>query len=86
MLKKAKNDIDKVFKAFDDELYIPANYTGKLTHTYIDDERSGVVIDYRGTPGEYCEKSSVHLYKSDYSLSISEEYVNYLLGIEDIEY
>jgi len=74
-----------IFSAFNNELYIPPEYTGKNTHTYIDEPRSGTVVDYFGVPGEYDERSGVHLEKSDYSLKISREYIDYLLNIETIE-
>ena len=74
-----------IFSAFNNELYIPPNFTGKNTHTYIDEQRTGTVADYLGIPGEYDERSGVHLEKSDYSLKISREYLDYLLNIETIE-
>lgn len=74
-----------IFSAFNGELYIPPDYTGKNTHTYIDESRTGTVVDYLGVPGEYAERSGVHLEKADYSLSISREYLDYLLNIETIE-
>ena len=74
-----------IFDAFNNELYIPPDYTGKNTHTYIDEPRTGTVVDYLGVPGEYDERSGVHLEKSDYSLKISREYLDYLLNIETIE-
>lgn len=74
-----------IFSAFNNELYIPPNFTGKNTHTYIDEPRTGTVLDYLGVPGEYNERSGVHLEKSDYSLKISREYLDYLLNIETIE-
>lgn len=74
-----------IFSAFNHELYIPPEYTGKNTHTYIDEIRTGNVIDYLGVPGKYEELSGVHLEKSDYSLKISREYLDYLLNIENIE-
>lgn len=74
-----------IFDSFNDELYIPSEYTGKNTHTYIDDSRDGKVIDYLGVESEYHELSGVHLEKSDYSLKLSKEYLNYLLNIESIE-
>ena len=70
-----------VFKAFTNKLKVPPEHTGKLTHTYIDDVRDGVVIDYLGNPGYYHELSAVHLEKSDYSLSLAPEYTSYLLSI-----
>ena len=74
-----------IFSAFNNELYIPPDFTGKSTHTYIDEQRTGTVVDYLGVTGEYDELSGVHLEKSDYSLKISREYLDYLLNIETIE-
>lgn len=74
-----------IWEAFSDDLYIPPEYSGKQTHTYIDDPRDGVVIDYLGEPAEYHEKSCIHMEAADYSLSISREYRDFLIGLEDIE-
>ena len=71
------------FKQFQDDLFIPPEYTGKLTHTYIDDRVDGVVYDYMGRPGRFTEESAVHLGPADYSLSIAREYVNYILSIRE---
>ena len=77
---------DGVFQAFNDGLYVPPEHTGKMTHTYIDDTRKGIVIDYTGKPGFYCELSGVHLEKADYSLSISREYAEFIRGVQDDEW
>lgn len=76
---------DKVFEAFQNNLYIPAGYTGKNTHTYIDDEMRGVITDYLGNKAEYYEKSGIHLGPADYSLSIDQYYMDILLKREEIE-
>ena len=73
---------DKIFDKFDDGLYIPPIGTGKLTHTYIDNEISGYIKDYTGVSAYYNEYSCVHMEGCDYDMSISETYVNYLLGIQ----
>ena len=70
------------FRFFNDNMYIPENYTGKLTHTYIDYELSGEAVDYLGKPFRYYEKSAVHLEKQDYSLSIGFTYSNFLKGVK----
>ena len=72
----------KIFESFSDGLYIPNGYTGKNTHTYIDDVQSGTLKDYQGNVARYNEYSSIHLGSSDYSLSISQEYINFLLNIK----
>lgn len=74
-----------IFSAFNNELYIPPGFTGKNTHTYIDEPRTGRVVDYLGVVNKYNERSGVHLEQSDYSLKISREYLDYLLNIETIE-
>lgn len=71
----------RIFEAFSDGLYIPSGYTGKNTHTYIDDPQSGFLTDYQGNTARYNEYSSIHLGSSDYSLGISQEYINFLLNI-----
>ena len=74
------------FNAFHEDMYIPPNATGKNTHTYIDEERQGVVKDYRGVYGEYHEYSCVHIEPCDYTLSLASEYISYLLDIQTIAY
>lgn len=72
----------EVFSAFNDDLYIPEEYTGKKTHTYIDDERAGTITDYTGKTFNYFERSGVHLSGSDYSLSIASQYAEYTKNIK----
>lgn len=74
---------DDIFNKFDKDLYIDGKHTGKNTHTYIDEERQGKLKDYQGNISEYHEYSCIHLSESDYSLSISQEYLNFLLAIQE---
>ena len=67
-------------------MYIPPEYTGKNTHTYIDTQRAGVVSDYMGNSYQYNELSAVHLEAADYSLTISREYADYLSELENEVY
>ena len=73
-----------VFENFNDELYIPPEYTGKNTHTYIDECKEGYLTDYKGIKAYYKEITSVHLAPSDYSLSLSKEYSDYIANVQDI--
>ena len=59
------------------------NPCGKNTHTYIDEEQRGILTDYLGNKCEYEELSSTHLEATDYTLSLSLAYVEYLLGIRE---
>lgn len=80
-----QSNYDDVFSAFNDEMYIPKGHTGKMIHTYIDEERKGTIQDYNGIFSEYSEKSSVHLDDADYSLKLGHEYADFLMGLEHME-
>lgn len=70
------------FSYFTDGMTIPAGCTGKLTHTYIDDERRGMVTDYLGNTAEFYEKSACHLFPASYEMSLAKEFVDFLLHID----
>ena len=72
---------EHIMDEFRDGLVIPPQYTGKNIHTYIDEETTGVIIDYMGNKCDYYEKSSIHLEESGYELSLSREFIDYLLNI-----
>jgi hypothetical protein len=76
---------DELFKKFNHGLSIPAEYTGKNTHTYIDTERQGLVKDYKGQYLEFDELSSVHLEGASFEMSLSRMYLDYLKGIRQHE-
>lgn len=72
------------FESFKDGMKIDGEYTGVLTHKYIDDERSGILTDYLGNSIEYTVLSGIHLSPSDYTLGLTEQFVNYILKINTI--
>lgn len=71
------------FGNFTDGLSIPPENSGRLILSYIDNETVGTVVDMFGVPYEYHELSSIHMEKSEYNLSMSEEFVRYLEGLCD---
>lgn len=75
--------VDGCFDAFDDELKIPADRTGKMTHTYIDERKTGLIRDFLGVVAHYDELSGVHLENAEYSLSLSDAYIDYLMGVRE---
>lgn len=82
-------DYDNAFDNFSDELYVPADCTGKLTHTYGDYAITGKLVDCYGVEGEYHERSWVHLAPCTFRLGLTEEYIYWLansnyIGEEDI--
>lgn len=54
---------------FTSNTFFPAEYTGKLIHTYIDDETSGEITDYLGKKIKYNEKSSIHMEPCEYDMN-----------------
>lgn len=70
--------IEKMFSAFSNDLYIPADYTGKKTHTYLDDISEIDVLDYTGNKARIISKSGVHLEPCEFTLSMSEQYEYFL--------
>ena len=71
------------FGKFTDGLSIPPENSGRLILSYIDNETTGTIVDMFGVPYEYHELSSIHMEKSEYNLSMSEEFVRYLEGLCD---
>ena len=77
--------LDGVFDAFTRSLNIPAERTGKLTHTYIDREWQGEVVDYLGQRFSYFEKSSIHLEPAPFKISMLDAFWDYMCGIKQKE-
>ena len=77
-----KNNTD-VFKAFNDEMYIPAEHTGKMTHTYIDEPMEFKLQDYLGNEGLGSSLSGVHLEKADFTLSLARQYIDFIKNLKN---
>ena len=75
-------NIETIFNDFNDGLVIPKGHTGKQIHTYIDYETRGTVRDYLGNEYDYHELSAIHLEDTEYSLSMADEFLRYLLGVQ----
>lgn len=75
---------DKPFDFFDDKMTIDSKHTEKLTHTYIDNEMHGMLVDYLGNEMEFHELSGVNLEPSSFSLSESQEFKEYCQGFHNV--
>ena len=75
--------LNNPFDAFNDGLIIPPQFTGKLTHTYVDEIKQGVIIDYRGNAVDYTALSGVHLEQCEYNLGLASNYIDYLMGVKE---
>lgn len=77
------DDVIKTFNNFTNEMYIPSERTSKNTHTYIDEEQTYFVTDYKGNTKEVTSLSGVHLEKADFTLSIGKRYAEFLRNLKD---
>jgi hypothetical protein len=75
---------DNPFDFFDDGMSIDSDHTGKLTHTYIDNEMSGMLVDYLGNEMEFHELSGVNLEPSPFSISEAKEFKEYCQGFHNV--
>ena len=74
----------KAFEYFNDDMVVPAEYTGKLTHYYLDDAMEGTITDYRGKTVYYRSESGIYLEKTPYNLSLQNEYLQYLKQVQGV--
>lgn len=85
-LMESNNNIKElVFEKFGEGMFIPADYTGKYTLTYIEDEMSGTLVDYLGVKGEFHEYSAIHMEKQSYFMSLIGDYIKFLKGVQYVE-
>ena len=63
---------------------IPEEYTGKLTHYYLDDPMEGEVTDYLGNTVHYRTESGIYLEETPYNFSLQGEYLDYLRSVQGV--
>lgn len=63
---------------FTDGMNVPAEHSGRLTHTYIEETGNYIVTDYLGNTCEMRQKGFVHLEPSPYVLSVSDLYRSFV--------
>lgn len=73
-----------IFDNFNSDMFIPKGWAGKMIHTYVDEPRSGTVMDYLGNVSCFNELSSVYMEEAEYTLSIGYQYANFILGIREV--
>ena len=85
LLKVSNNDMNKVFQNFTDKMKIPENDSGKMTAYYDDEEKSAVIKDYQGHYTKVTSRSSVHLSKASFEMTLSEKFIKLLEMLADGE-
>ena len=73
-----------IFDRFNNNMYIPKGWTGKMLHTYIDEPTESYVTDYKGNTAYVSEMSSIYMEDADYTLSIGAQYADYIMGIREL--
>ena len=61
-------------KKIDEKLEIPEEFTGKMTHSYIDEKYTCNLRDYTGKVAEVSQQRYIHLEKQPFKMSIEEEF------------
>lgn len=73
------------FDFFNDDMVIPPEYSGRLTHCYIDNQTPVFLYDYLGNKFLCEDKSGVYLEQSEYCMSIHDIFLKYLRGIKNVD-
>ena len=65
-------------EAFVDGLTVPAEKSGRLTHTYSDETARNLITDYMGNTCPMKQEGFIHLEPSPYVLTVSDEYFKFV--------
>lgn len=69
---------------FKDGMTIPKEHSGRLIHTYSDEHFTDYIEDYLGNRMRVEQHGFVHLEESHYTLSISDEYHDFMLKVDEL--
>lgn len=69
------------FDFFTDGMTIPAEYSGRLTHTYSEEHIKNILIDYNGVPDHVEQHGFIHLEPSAYHMSLGADYQQFLTSM-----
>lgn len=76
---------DNIFNQFEDGMYIPPEYSGRLIHSYIDEKRTGILYDKYNIPCEYSELSAIHLEPAPYTIGDISRFLMFIKNIKEGE-
>lgn len=71
------------FEFFKDGMEIPLEYSKRLTHTYIDTPYETILTDYKGNKLKVHEDACIHLERQPYTCGLSDDFIEFLIGIEN---
>lgn len=83
--KKAASYIKEIggMEAFVDGLTIPAEKSGRLTHTYSDETARNLITDYMGNTCPMEQHGFIHLEPSPYVLTVSDDYTRFVQKVAE---
>ena len=85
LLKISNNDLNKVYKNFNNNMTVPVGQAGKLIHYYDDEKKSAVIKDYQGHYTKVTSYSSVHLEPTGFTLSLANQFIDFVRMIGNNE-
>lgn len=68
------DDVKSIFAHFNDGLFIPADRTGKMTHTNVEGEKKFICTDYKGKQYNVTTLSGMHLEPASFDMAMAEDY------------
>lgn len=75
-------DVEDLFNLFNEDLVIPAEHTGKMTHKYQNETVYFSITDYTGKTTTVEERGACFLEPASYSLSMTEKYLQFILDVK----
>lgn len=82
-LQEISATTEEMFERFDAGFTIPANKSGKISHTYIDDPKSAYITDYQGNTALVNTLSGIYLEDSEFTLSSTRKYLSLVENMKD---
>ena len=83
--KRAASYIKEIggMKAFADGLTVPAEKSGRLTHTYSEETARNLITDYMGNTCPMEQHGFIHLEPSPYVLTVSDDYTRFVQKVAE---
>lgn len=83
--KKAASYIKEIggMDAFVDGLTVPAEKSGRLTHTYSEETAKNLITDYMGNTCRMEQHGFIHLEPSPYVLTVSDDYTRFVQRVAE---
>ena len=82
IIEQCQNDPMRIFNRFSHDLFIPAERTGKMTHTNVEIAAEHTIIDCDGVESIVLSESGMHLEPASFNLTMSDDYIEFLSNLE----